>query len=168
VRLGDTDVGSSGALQRFEELWSFVMNDLSHSLGIPSLEDLRHGSNALLICLSGRQVTGVLWAERLSENSMLSDVPASSDSSSDSVIGKAIGRKAILGVRLIWVHRTHRKRNLATSLVDAARVYAGGLGGKALPAEEVAFSQPTTQGLAFATSYMKAACGSNAVVYAPE
>lgn len=57
-----------------------------------------------------------------------------------------------LGVRLIWVSVESRHRGLATELVDEARkriIY-----GSVIPKAEVAFSQPTTEGLAFARSYI--------------
>lgn len=176
VRVAGSDVTGPSASSRFEELWSFVAKDVSHSLGSPLPEELASGSHAVLLCFSGRQIVGVLWIERLEDDVKLSEVTALGCKSVEAgpdlherQLSKQVSnRKARLGVRLIWVHRPSRKKNLAASLVDAARMYAGGLGGISLPAEEVAFSQPTEQGLAFATRYTKAACGKPcALVYAP-
>ncbi|CAN0403951.1 unnamed protein product, partial [Ectocarpus sp. 13 AM-2016] len=51
----------------------------------------------------------------------------------------------------VWVHERSRRQGVATRLVDTVRekmVY-----GISLRREEVAFSQPTREGQAFATRY---------------
>ena len=59
--------------------------------------------------------------------------------------------RAGMGIHQLWCHPTHRKGGVATRLVDAARsrlVY-----GMTVPADLVAFSSPTGDGLAFARRY---------------
>lgn len=59
--------------------------------------------------------------------------------------------KAMIGVHQLWCHRSHRKRQIATMLVDTARskfVY-----GLNVPLNMVAFSSPTSDGARFARTY---------------
>ncbi|CBJ31471.1 conserved unknown protein [Ectocarpus siliculosus] len=59
--------------------------------------------------------------------------------------------KAVVGILQVWVHERSRRQGVATRLVDTVRekmVY-----GISLRREEVAFSQPTREGQAFATRY---------------
>ena len=59
--------------------------------------------------------------------------------------------KAMLGVHQLWCHRSHRKKQIATMLVDIARskfVY-----GLNVPLNMVAFSSPTSDGARFARKY---------------
>ena len=58
---------------------------------------------------------------------------------------------ATMGVHQIWCHGAHRKKGVAKKLLDTARskvVY-----GSTIEIEEVAFSSPTGDGLAFAKKY---------------
>jgi len=168
ARLASGDLTGPSASARFDELWSFVLNDLSHSLGAPSPASLGNRSDTLLICLRGREVMAMLWAELLSDGTDIREATIESRSCSASQKRLVVGRRGLLGVRLIWVHRSCRKKGLATSLVDALRLHAGGLGGSPIPAQEVAFSEPTEQGLAFATRYAQSNCvGDCALIYTP-
>lgn len=75
--------------------------------------------------------------------------------------GKA--SKANLGVHLLWVHKKHRGKRIATRLLDLARertVY----GYTMVPFNRVAFSSPTEAGLGFARSYMRGS-GQPVLVY---
>lgn len=63
--------------------------------------------------------------------------------------------RASLGVAQVWTAPAWRRRGLARSLLDAARAHA--VYGHSVPWREVAFSQPTRAGRAFATSYVAAA-----------
>jgi len=58
-----------------------------------------------------------------------------------------------LGIKIIWVHRDYRRQKIANKLVDAARQRFAF--GKVLKRNEIAFSQPTNDGLAFALTYCK-------------
>lgn len=60
---------------------------------------------------------------------------------------------ALCGISRIWVLPTFRRRKTASRLLDAMRtefVY-----GKIISTDELAFSDPTENGLAFAQSYTK-------------
>ena len=59
--------------------------------------------------------------------------------------------KATLGVRQIWVHDGFRRKNVARSLVDAAR--KSFIFGSVVMRSHTAYSQPTTDGLNFALAY---------------
>ena len=52
--------------------------------------------------------------------------------------------QAAVGVAVIWVARSERRRGLATAMVDSVR-----------RSEPVAFSQPTELGWSFASSYSR-------------
>jgi N-acetyltransferase len=58
---------------------------------------------------------------------------------------------ATCGVSRIWVHKEHRRKKIAWKLLDAVRksfIY-----GYVIPKEQIAFSQPTTEGKLFAMNY---------------
>eukprot|EP00903_Cladosiphon_okamuranus_P008301 g7987.t1 len=58
---------------------------------------------------------------------------------------------AVVGILQVWVHQRYRRQGVATRLVDAVRermVY-----GISLRRDQMAFSQPTREGQAFATRY---------------
>jgi N-acetyltransferase len=59
--------------------------------------------------------------------------------------------KWLLGVRQVWVHAAHRRRHVARALVDAARERV--LFGTVVLRADVAFAQPTDEGLRFALGY---------------
>ena len=59
--------------------------------------------------------------------------------------------KTTLGIRQIWVHNKHRRCNIARTLVDSARKHF--FFGTIVMRSQVAFSQPTSDGLKFALAY---------------
>merc|ERR1711879_800940 len=67
--------------------------------------------------------------------------------------GNAVTLRRSIGVEVIWVRKSARRRGLATVLVDAARESTAKFGEKPLPRNAVAFSQPTDMGSAFARGY---------------
>ena len=63
---------------------------------------------------------------------------------------------AACGVRAIWVHPSHRRKGVATALLDGLRgAVVGGGTGVLVPRELLAFSQPTPQGRALAERYTR-------------
>ena len=60
--------------------------------------------------------------------------------------------RAVLGIYQIWVHDKHRRRGIASTLVDVARKHMY-FGYSAIPVDQIAFSSPTEAGLAFAKLY---------------
>jgi len=193
---------------RLKELWEHVREgDLSHSLEPPSCEAIAAGTAWLLLVLKGKEVIGLLSAERLSHATQLAAagswtpppvavqkassaqdwksslhprvclkdvVPAAAEVAEVRTPSprarRASRNKAALGVALIWVRRSERRRGFARALVDATRKIAalGSPGSVDIRASEVAFSQPTDLGLAFASSYV--ACPKQAaapLIYEP-
>ena len=69
VRLGANTLRGT-TLSRLAELWETIREtDLSHSLDLPSGERLANGSAWLLMALKGREVLGLLSAERIAGTS---------------------------------------------------------------------------------------------------
>ena len=60
--------------------------------------------------------------------------------------------KVSLGVAQIWVHDDHRRRGIATRLLDMAR--ASVIFAYEVQKSDVAFSMPTSGGLALARAYL--------------
>lgn len=65
--------------------------------------------------------------------------------------------RAALGVRMVWVSAEHRRRGLASRLLDAAR--ANVVQCYVAPRAQVAFTQPTEAGAALAAAYVGAQQG---------
>eukprot|EP00435_Cladocopium_sp_Y103_P027147 s5134_g6.t1 len=154
VRLGANTLRGT-MLSRLTELWETIREtDLSHSLDLPSGERLANGSAWLLMALKGREVLGLLSAERIAgtasaclDSSGLTGMKQKSetDTSKADIGQRTKATEPTLGVAVVWVRRRERRRGLATSLVDCLRrLNRGG---------SVAFSQPTELGFNFASSY---------------
>uniref|UniRef100_A0A7R9ZX41 N-acetyltransferase ESCO acetyl-transferase domain-containing protein n=1 Tax=Pyrodinium bahamense TaxID=73915 RepID=A0A7R9ZX41_9DINO len=170
VRLG-SGLLAPAARAQFGALWDFVRGDLSHGLDQPAPERVAAGAAAVLLGLRGRKVVGLLWAERL-EAGQLVECVSEGTACGGALQGAALGRRspsarAALGVVLVWVRRSERRRGLATAMVDAMCRYAAGPGCRPVPREAVAFSQPTDMGLAFARSYSDTIHGGGVLVYHP-
>lgn len=144
---------SNAARARFHDLWEFVRNDLSHGIDPPQLDSVAAGVSVVLLGLRGSVVVGLVWAERAAT--------ATLDNDPDHT------RRARLGIALVWVRRSERRRGLATALVDAARRLAAGPGTAPVAIGEVAFSQPTLHGAAFASKYTEQAHAGQVLVYQP-
>lgn len=177
VRLGAGQT-TPAARQRFEMLWEFIREDLSHGLEAPSAAAITAGDCTVLLCLRSHEVIGLLWAEPAGKAELLDSDEALGDSPS-SVFGSSSNNRTDLstssqiavsiGVALIWVRRTERRRGHATSMLDAARRCMTALGGAAdsVPLAEVAFSQPTSLGCAMARSYVQSVHHGKVPVYCP-
>mmetsp|Transcript_95710 Transcript_95710/g.167127 ORF Transcript_95710/g.167127 Transcript_95710/m.167127 type:complete len:203 (-) Transcript_95710:38-646(-) len=161
-----SDHATPRAVEQFEALWSFIEGDLPHTLGAPTLEKIEPGQTTILLGLRGREVCGLLWAERLeAEKIELWEATKASNEAGSLPLGASVGLRASLGINLIWVRRSERRRGLARALVDAARARTQILGSTApTPVEEVAFSETTDQGFAFAASYLADARGGGRVL----
>jgi N-acetyltransferase len=59
--------------------------------------------------------------------------------------------KKNLGIRQIWVNKNYRRQGIAEKMIDAARKCF--TFGTIIDRTEIAFSQPTSDGLAFALAY---------------
>merc|ERR1719183_600951 len=132
ARLAAANIAGGSASARFDEMWAVISKDLSHCLGAPSLDELGSGDSFVLLVLHGREVEGLLWAERLTEGIGLREAtpeercldthknmpPQIEHGTGQMVQRLVVGRRGMLGVRLIWVHRPFRKKGLARCLVD--------------------------------------------------
>lgn len=181
VRLGGellaSCAASSAARTQLDSLWGMVERDLSHSLGSPSCADIAAGRSVVLLGLRGRAVVGVVWAEWVPSTASLHgmsspDEDVDLDSAATRVVGATVA-EPYLGVALVWVRRSEQRKGLATALVEAARKSAAGcplLGsaGPAVPLERLAFSQPTNEGFAFASRFLRTAHHGRVLVYQPE
>jgi len=66
---------------------------------------------------------------------------------------------AVLGINRIWVTKSERRKQIATTLLDIARQHM--FYNYIVKKEEIAFSQPTQEGRKLATNYL----GKNFLVY---
>jgi hypothetical protein len=160
--------GSSCAA-RLNELWHHIQDgDLSHSLALPSANDIASGRCSFFLSLRGKEVLGLLSAEHCS----LSQVSRHRISSRAAALGakeevagtgidQALANESLLGIALIWVRRSERRRGVATSLLDAARQASG------VSRDHVAFSQPTELGFSFAAAYEASGVKNDILVYEP-
>jgi len=139
IRLAPAALQTPAARDALERLWEFVRGDLGHSFERPPLEAVAMGECALLLCLRGPRVAGLVCVERTE----VAELPNGH--------GKVNSQ---LGVALVWVRRVERRRGVASTLLDAARVSLGGLGSPAVPRGSVAFSQTTDAGSALASRYL--------------
>jgi hypothetical protein len=155
--------GSSCAA-RLNELWHHIQDgDLSHSLALPSANDIASGRCSFFLSLRGKEVLGLLSAEhcslsQVSRHRISSTAAALVDK--EEVVGSG-ANESLLGIALIWVRRSERRRGVATSLLDAARQASG------VSRDHVAFSQPTELGFSFAAAYEASGVKNDILVYEP-
>jgi len=158
IRLDKRLLASASGRAQFAALWEFVMLDLPHSLGEPTEEAILQGTSIVLLAVQAREVIGVLWADVGAANLYLeADGEAIQAAGDEAVMVAADSRRECchpVNVVLIWVRKVARRQGLATALVDIARQFAAqGRQTQPVGKDVVAFSQPTTQGLAFARHY---------------
>lgn len=60
---------------------------------------------------------------------------------------------AVVGIKLVWVHSLYRRKGLATTMLDAAR--QSFQYGTVISRQQLAFSQPTAEGLELASKYLR-------------
>lgn len=151
------------AYDRLCDAWDFVRSDFSHALDLPSREALSVGTNLILVALRGREIVAFLSVARVSKGFLINETSVFQGGFTDH------GSTAVpvsLGVELVWVRRPHRRKNLATALLDAARWQLAGLGALTpVDLRKVAFSQPTEMGFALAQKYLHPAWAGGVVVY---
>jgi len=156
ARLPVSAANSSTARARLEAVWEFIQHDLSHAFHLPSAEALTSGASAILLALRGRQVLGLLWAERITSAVLSSRTERRNccDDGAPTASCQAAQVRASIGVALVWVRRTERRRGVATALINAARATLAGAGSTPVPVNEVAFSQTTRMGSDLAERYL--------------
>lgn len=95
-------------------------------------------------CVTVESATRAVPVDPAAPNVELAEDGASSD--------EAPSTPALVGVCQIWVHPAFRRQKIASRLLDAVRdtfIY-----GMRIPADAVAFAQPTQDGLALAAAYV--------------
>lgn len=170
VRLG-TGLLAPAASVQFEALWDFIRGDMSHGLDPPATKNVATGTSIVLLSLRKHEVVGLLWAEPImraqlvNTEHMMTDETTMPDFTEELVENKTV--RAALGICLIWVKRSERRKGLATALVEAARRDAAELGAHPVPVEQVAFSQLTSLGFTFARQYLRATHKGQILIYNP-
>ena len=116
------------------------------------------------VYMEGSRSVGVCLAERIFEAYKVLDEPlptpqteSKSVAPSSSVSVSDVCCPAILGISRIWTNRGHRRRGIATRLLECACstfVY-----GMKIPKDAVAFSQPSESGKLFAENWFKGCNG---------
>lgn len=119
-------------LKKIEEIHEMIDKEL----GFPEIK----GEYKTYLYISEKRVIGCLIVERIQSGFIVEN----------NEINHNIQKKAVCGVSRIWVHTLHRRKGIATKLLETCRnnfIY-----GYKIPNEEIAFSQPTDDGKCFATS----------------
>ncbi|KAI9791514.1 MAG: hypothetical protein M1816_003858 [Peltula sp. TS41687] len=155
-------------------LWSQIpvptTTTREHGRGLASSlrEDARKGGLVdrfkVYVYMEGSRSVGVCLAERIFEAyRVLDESPAIPQSESNSVAPSSsvsvgdVWCPAMLGISRIWTNRAHRRRGIATRLLECACstfVY-----GMKVPKDAVAFSQPSESGKLFAENWFKGCNG---------
>ena len=60
---------------------------------------------------------------------------------------------SVIGIRVLWVHKDHRRQRVAHQLLDSARQHLSF--GRVFPRRMVAISDPTDDGAAFLSKYLE-------------
>jgi len=127
-----------------------VLSVVDEELGYAGEEGRRGAASCVLYVLRG-SVAGCLVAERAERAHRVVPQDAASASSPALLCCSTETVPIRYGVNRIWVRQDHRRRGLASALLDAFRRNAVAYHYLAL--DEFAFSDPTTAGVAFAARY---------------
>lgn len=118
-----------------------------------------HDEPTTYLCVVDQRVVGLVVVEEITTAYRILDSPSTPTPKSEESKQLHFGltrsnqpSKAVLGIYQIWVHEKHRRRGIASTLVDVARKHMC-FGYSAVPIEQIAFSSPTESGLAFAKLY---------------
>jgi len=102
----------------------------------------------LYLCEKKKKVVGCAVAESI--ESAYKVLPKSTQPTLQCIVSSQT-QPAIIGISRIWVHHQFRRQGIATALLDSIRnhfVY-----GVSVKKDHVAVTQPSTEGLLFATGY---------------
>nr|XP_002128351.2 N-acetyltransferase ESCO2 [Ciona intestinalis] len=131
------------AQKKVEDILELIDSELGFSQNISTTRV------SYLYVSDQQQVTGCLIAEQIKRGFPLLETMTSSGMMSCSLQSTPV----TCGVSRIWCHAPHRKRGVATRLMDALR--CSFVLGERLNMNQVAFSDPTISGKSFATKYFK-------------
>ena len=144
VRVVEARAEADQRRRKVEEVLAMACAELGAESGMANLE----GEARAYLAVRARRVVGCVVAEPVEEAFEIAEEGRGGVACSETA------RPALLGVSLVWVHATARRRGLASAMVDAAR--AAFFYGRPVPPASLAFSQPTLNGLAFARAYSAA------------
>lgn len=133
--------------------WKKIENVLTkvvdNELGFSEIGIRNPETTKVYLYIADKKIVGVLVAHGVTQGCRM--IPSTGASSGKCC--SADPSPALCGISRIWVLPTFRRRKTASRLLDAMRtefVY-----GKIISTDELAFSDPTENGLAFAQSYTK-------------
>lgn len=121
---------------------------LDDALGVVDESEFLQRSIYLYLS-SDRQVIGCVTVERIDKADPFDSISNTSSRAKDK--DKDRSEAAVVGICQLWVHAAHRKQRIATRLIDA--VCDKFIYGMHVDVSQLAFAQPTANGLAFAKSY---------------
>ena len=104
------------------------------------------------VCIKHKQIVGCVIAEQIQFGYTIQTQEDDASSPNQTLRRSDSRAKALLGISRIWVHSTARRQHVASLLVTSIRqklIY----GIECIPLHQIAFSQPTRLGLAFASKY---------------
>lgn len=133
---GKKSLGSSGAAEGF----------VQGGMAVEKVAE-EHGREGLFRAVGGPDADTPVFDVNKTANG------APECSQGDAQAAAQTGGPALLGVKVIWVSRAHRRQQIARELLDCARRCL--VFGTVIPVSSVAFSQPTEDGFALAVSYCR-------------
>jgi N-acetyltransferase len=117
-------------LKKLEEIHTMI----DQELGSPEIT----GDFKTYVYISDKKIHGCLIAERIDTGYVCENNEITKE-----------GRPALCGISRIWVHPAHRRTGIARKLIETCRYHF--IYGFAVPIDQIAFSQPTNDGKAFAS-----------------
>eukprot|EP00548_Thalassiothrix_antarctica_P013681 CAMPEP_0194174640 /NCGR_PEP_ID=MMETSP0154-20130528/8800_1 /TAXON_ID=1049557 /ORGANISM="Thalassiothrix antarctica, Strain L6-D1" /LENGTH=209 /DNA_ID=CAMNT_0038888139 /DNA_START=506 /DNA_END=1136 /DNA_ORIENTATION=- len=127
-------------LQKLKRVLKIAHNDLGSSSSLSSINN-----KTTYLYLYKKRIVGMVVAEVISKAYVLEKSYPMRCSDEK--------QKAMVGIHQIWVHRNHRRKGVASELIDIIRTKF--IYGLWIPPNMLAFSSPTQLGNAFARSYIR-------------
>ncbi len=104
--------------------------------------------------IAGKRAVGCILAEAIDSECLILEDTEHGSSSNNPEQFKTATATAMVGIYQMWTHQSYRRKGIATRMLDTVRQRF--VWGMTIGYEALAFSQPTTDGLALAQAY----CGS--------
>lgn len=138
----------------------FISNQVNQDLGTSmDFLDVYNPKITIYLYLYGktRNAVGFLATEHINKQNRIllssgSDL-ARINVCVDESVDNSVTNESCMGVRIIWVNKLFRRQGVAKNLVDQARLNFSF--GRTICCSDIAFSQPTSDGLSFALKYTK-------------
>eukprot|EP00088_Acartia_fossae_P065328 TRINITY_DN8055_c0_g2_i1.p1 TRINITY_DN8055_c0_g2~~TRINITY_DN8055_c0_g2_i1.p1 ORF type:complete len:769 (-),score=169.71 TRINITY_DN8055_c0_g2_i1:433-2739(-) len=127
-----------------------VLSVVDKDLGFAEPGKIRNpGESKVYMYICDKKVAGFVLAESIQNGYRI--IPKESDEPSNTYTCSVNPEPARVGISRIWVLHDYRHRRIATKLVDCVRSFF--ILGQAIKKEELAFSDPTVNGISFASHY---------------